>query len=113
MKMWARLRGRKLINYKFYRQFQIGNYIVDFCCRKKRLIIEIDGGGHNYPNQINKDIIRDEFLMNQGYKVIRIWSNEVDNNIDGVLEKIIRELERNNLPSPRLSSRERGRINSL
>lgn len=93
-KIWSKLRGRRLLNYKFYRQVTIGNYIVDFCCRKKKLIIEIDGGGHNYPNQIKKDIIRDKFLKNQGYKVLHIWSNQVENNMDGVLERIMKQLER-------------------
>ncbi len=92
--MWSILRNKKLSNYKFYRQFPIGKYIVDFCCRSEKIIIEIDGGGHNYPKQAAEDIIRDDFLKSRDYKVIRIWSNEVENNIDGVVERIITKLEK-------------------
>ena len=55
----------------------------------KKLIIELDGGGHNEEYKIKADKIRDEYLKNQGFKILRIWNNEIDNNLEGVYEKII------------------------
>jgi len=66
----------------------IGEYIVDFCCNEKKLIIEIDGGQHNELEFINKDKQRDEYFGKCGYRVLRIWNNEIDDNLEGVLEKI-------------------------
>ena len=86
--LWTLLRNRQYKNYKFRRQYPIGNYIVDFICREKRLIIELDGGQHNEPNNIEYDKERTEFLKSKGYKVIRFWNNEIDENIDEVVNKI-------------------------
>lgn len=87
-KIWHHLRQRQINNLKFRRQQIIGNTIVDFACLEKRLIIEIDGGQHN---EIT-DRKRTEFLENEGYKILRFWNNDVLTNIDGVLEKILTEL---------------------
>lgn len=84
--LWGYLRNRKFENLKFRRQEPIGKYIVDFLCYEKKLIIELDGGQHNLFKE--KDLIRDEWMNKQGYKVIRFWNNEVLNNIDGVLISI-------------------------
>ena len=70
---------------KFYRQVPIGKYIVDFLCKDKRLIIELDGSGHLEEKQEIYDKIRDEYLKSLGYKILRIYNNEL-NNIDNVLE---------------------------
>ena len=91
--LWNILRNRQFFNLKFKRQVPIENYIVDLC-DKKMLIIELDGAQHNFDNNINYDKERTEFLENLGYKVIRFWNNEIDDNIEGVLqqlEMIIRE----------------------
>ena len=83
--LWFYLRGRKFQNMKFYRQVPIGKYIVDFLCKDKRLIIELDGSGHLEEKQKIHDKIRDEYLKSLGYKILRIYNNEL-NNIDNVLE---------------------------
>ena len=88
-KLWHLLRRKNFRNLKFRRQYPIGNYIVDFCCPVKKLIIELDGGGHNEEYKIKADQIRDEYLKNQGFKILRIWNNGIDNNLEGVYEKII------------------------
>jgi FeS assembly protein SufD len=84
-KIWNLLRNRQLAGYKFYRQFRIGNYYVDFVCRDINLVIEIDGGQHD---ECKKDIERTKYLESEGYKVIRYWNNEVLGNIEGVLQDI-------------------------
>ena len=72
--------------FKFRRQEPIDNYIVDFVCFENRLIIEVDGGQHAAEKE--KDIERDNYLMRNGFKVLRFWNNEVFTNIEGVLEVI-------------------------
>ena len=93
--LWRLIRNRNFKNYKFRRQYPIGNYIVDFICREKRLIIELDGGQHNEENNINYDKLRTEFLNNMGYKILRIWNNDIENNIEGVMSKIESYLDNN------------------
>ena len=100
VKLWNILRAKKFYGYKFKRQVLIGNYIVDFLCPEKKLIIEIDGGQHNKPNDINKDIERTKYLESKEYKVLRFWNNEVWNNIESVCENIKEFLD---LPSPSTS----------
>ena len=87
--LWSLLRNRKLNNLKFKRQVPIGSYIVDFVCEEKKLIIELDGGQHNTPENLQYDKKRTEYLNSLGYKVIRFWNNEFDNNLEGVYEKLL------------------------
>lgn len=87
-KLWIYLRGRRFNNLKFRRQVAIGNYIVDFVCKDEKLIIELDGSGHLENTQEKHDNIRDKYLKDLGYKIIRIYNNEIENNIEGVLEYI-------------------------
>ena len=88
-KLWELIRNRKLNGLKFVRQYPIGNYIVDFACRQKKIIIELDGGQHNEDANIVYDTERTKYLENSGYKVIRFWNNEIDNNIEGVYERLL------------------------
>ena len=83
-KLWNIIRNHKFHNLKFKRQQPIGKYIVDFLYKDIKLIIEIDGGQHNTPENILTDAQRTQFLQSKGYKVIRFWNNEIDNNIEGV-----------------------------
>ena len=87
-KIWQLLRNRRYKNLCFKRQRPIGNYIVDFVCREKKLIIEIDGGQHNQDKNIVYDKERTEYLEGLGYTVLRIWNNDIDNNIEGVFLEI-------------------------
>ena len=85
-RLWAHLRGDKLNGINFRRQHAIGNYIVDFCSIKKKIIIELDGSQHL--EQEEYDMQRTEFLKSRGYKVLRFWNNEVLKDIDGVIRAI-------------------------
>ena len=89
-KLWKHLRRKNIQGLKFKRQVPIGNYIVDFCCQSKKLIIELDGGQH-MSNRF-QDIERDRYLRTKGYNILRFWNNEVDSNLEGVLEKIYKSL---------------------
>ena len=86
-KLWHHLRGKRLNGIKFRRQQTIGGYIVDFVSMEHRLIIELDGGQHS--EQIEYDERRTAFLNAQGYRVLRFWNNEVLQQTEAVLEKII------------------------
>jgi len=87
----TRIRARQLGGFKFVRQKPIGRYYVDFVCRGRRLIIELDGGQHS---DRHKDRQRDSELSAHGYRVVRIWNNDVIENLDGVLQTLLSELEK-------------------
>lgn len=89
--LWKILRNRQFYGLKFKRQQPIGNYIVDFVCEEKSIIIELDGGHHNEVPNINMDNERTLFLTNRGYKVLRFWNNEVNENLEGVYRKLQEE----------------------
>lgn len=86
--LWRHLRNRQIEGVKFRRQQLIGRFIVDFVSFEKRMVIEVDGGQHSIEK--DKDVERDLWLGQQGFKVLRFWNNEVLQNPDGVFE-VIRE----------------------
>jgi very-short-patch-repair endonuclease len=86
--LWSRLRDRRLVDFKFRRQFVIGRYIVDFYCLRANLIIELDGGQHNFDENIFKDETRDAWLRNRGNTILRFWNSEIFSNTEAVLETI-------------------------
>jgi very-short-patch-repair endonuclease len=95
-RLWYRLRAHRFGGEKFKRQVPIGPYIVDFACVGRRLVLEIDGGQHS---DNFSDRIRDDFLRQRGFRVLRFWNNEVLGNTHGVLEIISAHLMRDH-PSP-------------
>jgi len=84
--LWSHLRLRQLKGCKFRRQQRIGNYIADFVCFEKRLIIEVDGGEHS--EQPAYDSERDTWLESQGFSVLRFWNNQVLEEIEALKEII-------------------------
>ncbi len=85
--LWEYLRNRQL-GAKFNRQHIIGDYIVDFVCIEKGLIVEVDGGYHNTAEQRKADANRSEELARIGFEVIRFSNEEVFLNINNVLKRI-------------------------
>ena len=86
-KLWSRLRANRLAGFHFRRQQIIEPYIVDFYCHQAALIIEVDGGIHL--EQEVRDQVREQALLERGFRVIRFTNDEVMRNIDGVLESIL------------------------
>jgi very-short-patch-repair endonuclease len=85
-KLWSTLRGRRFADLKFRRQFPIGRYIVDFCCIERKLVIELDGEQH--ATQVEADSIRTGFLAEYGYRVLRIWDNDLFLEPEATIERI-------------------------
>ena len=86
--LWSRVRARQVEGLKFRRQQPIGDYVVDFICLEKSVVIEVDGSHHAADKA--KDEERDRWLEEEGFKVLRFWDNEVLTNTEGVLQ-VIRE----------------------
>jgi very-short-patch-repair endonuclease len=93
-KLWWYLRQLSVQGTHFRRQATIGRYFADFACHERRIVIEIDGGGHGHADQIVIDETRTTYLQSQGYRVLRFWNNEVFENIDGVMAVIMETLRR-------------------
>ena len=85
--LWKNLR-KSPCGFDFVKQFPIDKYIVDFINRKTNLIIELDGSGHSEEQQIYHDAVRDKFLQDSGYRIIRFWNDSIIKNIGGVLDII-------------------------
>ena len=87
--LWTELRNRKLNGLKFRRQHALDKFIVDFYCNERKLVVELDGGVHD--EKINKeyDEARTAMLGGLGIYTLRFRNDEVINNIESVLQKII------------------------
>ena len=88
--LWQSIR-KNLTGYHFRRQQIVGNFIVDFVCLEKLLVIEVDGDIHDY--QKKEDFERTEFLKQKGFRVIRFRNEEILENLEKVMEKITRFLK--------------------
>ena len=89
--LWEHLRAKKL-SVKFNRQHIIGDYIADFVCIEKKLVVEVDGGYHSEYEQIDKDEFRTERLNKMGFDVIRFSNENVLGDISGVINIIKNKL---------------------
>ena len=96
--LWLALRGKRFDGVKFSRQVVIGQYIVDFVARSRRLIIEVDGDTH--AGDEAADAVRSRWLEQQGYRVNRFTNGDVMTNLDGVLQMIAVALTTAPLPNP-------------
>jgi very-short-patch-repair endonuclease len=90
--LWMNIRNRQLDEQQWYRQRIIGDYIVDFYCPIKKLVVEVDGSQHYSAEMLNADAKRDQYLEANGIRVIRFNNDEVLNNIEGVTERILEHL---------------------
>ena len=106
-KVWAKLRElNRMLGLNFRRQAPIGPFIADFAELGRRLVIEIDGGGHGG----ERDQRRDKWFASQGLQVLRFWNPEVSGNIEGVMQLVLDAVDGESLaervpptpgPSPR------------
>lgn len=112
-KLWRLLRELKPLGYHFRRQVPIGRYYADFACHHANLIIEVDGETHGDALAQAYDAMRDEFLHEEGYDVMRLTNDDVVNNWDGMtsaLEQVLATRPKlvGDTPTPALPTRGRG-----
>ena len=88
-RLWFALKGEKLEGIKFRRQHPVGPYVLDFYCAAARLAVEVDGQGHDNPDQAAHDARRTQWLETQSIAVMRIVAEDVRVNLDGVLEALL------------------------
>ncbi|TPK52740.1 MULTISPECIES: endonuclease domain-containing protein [unclassified Mesorhizobium] len=88
--LWLELKARRLGRYKFTRQFSIGPYYADFCCREKWLVVEIDDSQHA---DSPYDRRRDDFMRAQGYSILRLSSHDVLKHRTPVCETVLAALD--------------------
>jgi very-short-patch-repair endonuclease len=100
--LWSRLRRKQLHGFKFRRQHQVGDYVLDFYCVERRLAIEVDGDSHYGERGPRRDEYRSVMLARAGIRVLRFTNVDVLVELDGVVEAIILELQR---PPPSLPRR--------
>ena len=91
-RLWRHLRTLKLHGSHFRRQVPIGPYVADFACMAARVVIELDGSQHAHLANQLRDEARTQWLEREGFRVVRVWNNEIVQNIDGVLQGIYAEI---------------------
>ncbi len=91
--LWGKIRDKKLLGYKFRRQYSVGPFILDFYCPKLKLAIELDGSQHAQEEQERYDEGRTNYLNDRDIIVIRYWNNEIIEDIENVYLDIINKIE--------------------
>jgi type I restriction enzyme R subunit len=87
--MWELLRNRQLLEFKFRRQHQLGDYIADFYCHEAKLIVEIDGSVHATANKQDKDKKRDAYFKGLGFQTVHLPNKVVIENPEKALASIV------------------------
>jgi adenine-specific DNA-methyltransferase len=82
--LWRLLRDRRFAEFKFRRQYPCGEYFLDFYCTLARLAVELDGGGHGFPDRRARDEKRNRFLRAKNIKVLRFWNYQMRREVDVV-----------------------------
>ena len=90
--LWALLRDRRLLGFKFRPQHQFGDYVADFYCREASLAIECDGSVHETNEQWHHDQARDAYFASQGIFVLRFSNSQILDDTEAVLSAIAMRL---------------------
>jgi very-short-patch-repair endonuclease len=91
--LWLHLRELRRQGFHFRRQAPIDSFVVDFACYHPKLVIEIDGGQHSRKQDKLRDANRDACLTASGFRVLRFWNSDVDQNLDGVITLVLQTLQ--------------------
>ena len=91
--LWRHIRNKNFFGLKFFRQYSVDSYILDYYCPTYKLAIELDGGQHAEEENQRHDKIRTDYLKSKGIEVMRFWNNEVMQNLEGVLEEIEKRIK--------------------
>jgi very-short-patch-repair endonuclease len=92
------LRALRDAGWHFRRQSPEGPYVLDFVCRRAKLVIEVDGSQHGEARQAERDRVRDSYLQERGFRVLRFWAADVNEALDDVLKQVRAALGAENLP---------------
>jgi very-short-patch-repair endonuclease len=90
-RLWQALRNKQIGGYKFFRQYSIGGYVLDFYCPARKLAIESDGSQHM---DNTSDEVRTKYLQLFGAEVIRFWNNQLFQEFDAVISLIYQKLNK-------------------
>ena len=85
LRLWQLLRGRQMAGVKFRRQHPFMDYVLDFVCLEKKLVVELDGGQHQ---DCEKDVVRDKHLNEAGFRILRFWNTQVLLETEAVADAI-------------------------
>lgn len=96
--VWKRLRDRRLGRFKFRRQYVVGSFVVDFYCAAAKLIVELDGSSHE--GRERQDLNRQTELEKLGFTVLRFRNQEVYENEEGFLERVLDTCRKTPHPNP-------------
>jgi very-short-patch-repair endonuclease len=89
LKLWNVIRGRQLEGLRFRRQAPIGDYIADFVCFERRIVVELDGGQHFRHHGVLADADRDTWMHGEGFLVLRFANADVMADSDAVCRAIL------------------------
>jgi very-short-patch-repair endonuclease len=90
------------LGYKFTRQYGVGRFVLDFYCSALRLAIELDGSQHMSQENQDYDQKRTDFINLHNIHTIRFYGNDIFNNLEGVVESIIRIINNRKISPPSL-----------
>ena len=91
--LWSKLREfRTLYGVHVRKQAPIGPYIADFAIHEKGMVIEVDGEHHFTDDGLRRDVTRDMWISEQGYRILHFSTGDIAESLDGCVEKIISEL---------------------
>jgi very-short-patch-repair endonuclease len=90
--LWKYLKGNRLNGLHFRRQQIVHGYFADFYCHQHEMIVEVDGGIHEYQQEYDAE--HEEYLISLGLRIIRFTNDEITKNLKGVLQKIVEECKR-------------------
>ena len=96
--LWPWLGNKQFYGMKFFRQYSIGPYILDFYCPAAKLAVELDGGQHNQCENGEYDAARSEYLKGHGIEVTRFWDHEVLVDVQSILAGLALKITPPNLP---------------
>jgi very-short-patch-repair endonuclease len=96
--VWSKLKGKRLLEYNFRRQYSVGPYVIDFYCPALKLAVEIDGNSHFEEGAKDGDYSRQAFIESFGIQFLRFTNEEVHNNLEGVLAAIAEVIQQRKTP---------------
>lgn len=91
--LWMLLRDRRFVGFKFRRQVPLGDYVVDFVCFERKLVLELDGAQHAEPVQAAFDAKRTQYLEAAGFRVARVWCADLFKDREGAMDLILNALK--------------------